>query len=635
MEGILIFSLIFFLISIYLFDRNIIQIASLICNDDILSYLIESKFLEINQNKYLNNLLTNQNINEINLEYIDDFGATIFHYLGARGRIDLLKLLESKLDKLDKKIFLKEDKAGLTCFDRASTNCSNIETIQFLIGKSQIEMDYSNSKIKSMINWAFYNCSIKIVSWLFLNVKSIPKDILNKYSLLHEVKLETDDSTVQSFIEYFLKDSNLLNLKIDRIDINSRNSGGNTLMMELAGGYFRALSINLADFLIKIGTDLKIKNYQNQNIIHIAASAGNLELIEYLKNYKESSGGWTDIDKFGNTALIMAVENGYFNVVKYLVLNNSNSISLEKTNIYGFNALDVALSKGYHDISRFLSGFFLISNIPRLISNLNKFFESFSCKNFLLHPLVIKTSEELKNRIFIVRGKDQGKAAWHYVDVEPWSIDELKSQPHGSNIDVTNFGKILTSGWGDNPSKEAKLDVELIEEQRVYFHKFKNSILKNNIYMIERSGLNDYKDYYGANLMHISAAYGRLDLILWLYFKKFDIKTTDDCGNTALFYAALNHQYDAVVLLKLLGLNKLYFGKCRFLSGHIEKYLIKTNLNFHPNTLVASLLDGIKVANKIIVQTEEVEIVEKVFRDYFEKFSENPHFELIFRSNLR
>jgi ankyrin repeat protein len=153
--------------------------------------------------------------------------------------------------------------------------------------------------------------------------------------------------------------------------------------------------------------------------------------------------------------------------------------------------------------------------------------------------------------------------------------------------------------------------------------------------MIERSGLNDYKDYYGANLMHISAAYGRLDLILWLYFKKFDIKTTDDCGNTALFYAALNHQYDAVVLLKLLGLNKLYFGKCRFLSGHIEKYLIKTNLNFHPNTLVASLLDGIKVANKIIVQTEEVEIVEKVFRDYFEKFSENPHFELIFRSNLR
>jgi ankyrin repeat protein len=633
MEGILIFSLMFFLTSIYLFDRNIIQIASLICNDDILRYLIESKFLEINQNKYLNNLLTNQNINEINLEYIDDFGATILHYLGARGRIDLLKFLESKLNNLDKNFFLKEDKAGLTCFDRASTNGSNIETIQFLIKKSQIEMDYSNPKIKSMINWAFYNCSIKIISWLFLNVKSIPKDILHKYSLLHEVILEADDSTVQSFIEYFLNDTNLLKLKIDRFDINSRNSGGNTLMMELAGGYFRALSINLADFLIKIGTDLKIKNYQNQNIIHIAASAGNLELIEYLKNYKEL-GGWTDIDKFGNTALIMAVENGYFNVVKYLVLNN-NSISLEKTNIYGFNALDVALSKGYHDISRFLSGFFLISNIPRLISNLNKFFDSFSCKNFLLHPLVIKTSEELKNRIFIVRGKDQGKAAWHYVDVEPWSIEVLKSQPHGSNIDVTNFGKILTSGWGDNPSKEAKLDVELIEEQRVYFNKFKNSILKNNIYMIERSGLNDYKDYYGANLMHISAAYGRLDLILWLYLKKIDIKTTDDCGNTALFYAALNHQYDAVVLLKLLGLNKLYFGKCRFLSGHIEKYLIKKNLNFHPNTLVASLLDGIKVANKIIVQNEEVEIVERVFRDYFEKYSENPHFELMFRSNLR
>ena len=578
-------------------------------------------------------MLTNQNINEINLEYIDDFSASILHYIGARGRMDLIELFEVKLNNLEKSIYFIEDKAGLTCFDRATKNCSNLETLKFLIKKSEIEMDYSNSKIRSIILWAFYNCSIKIVEWLLLNVKSIPRDILNKDSLLHEVKLEADDSIVKSFVEYFLNESNLLHLKLDGFDINSRNIGGNTLMMELAGGYYRALSINLADFLIQKGADLKIKNYQDQNIIHIAAAAGNLELLKYLNNTKEIS--WGGVDKIGNTALILAVENGYFNVTKYLVLNKNTSIPFEKTNIYGFNAFDVALSKGFHDIARFLSGSFVISNIPRLISNLSKFFESFSCKNFLLHPLVIKTSEELKNKIFIVRGKDRGKAAWHYVDVEPWSIQSLKTQPHGSNIDVTNFGKILKSGWGDTASKEAKLGVELIEEQRDYFNKFKNSILKNNIYMIERSGLNDFKDYYGANLLHISSAYGRLDLILWLYLNKFDIKATDNCGNTALYYAALNYQYDTIVLLKLLGLNKLYFGQCKFLSGHIENYLINTSLSFHPNILVASLLQGIKAANKFIVKIEDTEKAQRVFSKYFENFNINPHFELMFRSNLR
>ena len=615
--------------------RDLIKIAALICEQNVLEYLIDIKLLGINSNNNLNVMLTNGNIDDIDLAYTDNFGATILHYIAARGRIDVLKRLETKLNQHEKSIYYIKDKSGLTCFDRATRNNCNLETLKYLVYMSEIEMDYSNFKIKSVIIWSFYSCSLDIIKWLLLNVKSIPKDVFKKDFLLHEVNLETDECAVKSFIEFFLNESNLKEFNIDPFDINSRNITGNTLIMELAGGYYRALSIQFTEFFIEKGADIKIRNYQDQNIIHLAAATGNKELIEYLCNHKGLS--LTHSDKVGNTALIKASESGYFEIVKYLVMNKNSSTLISKTNSYGFSALDAALSKGFHNISRYLSDAFFSSNIPRIISTLSQSFDSFSYKNYLLHPLIIKTSEDFKNKIFIIRGRDRGKTAWHYVDVEPWSIEVLKIQPSGVNIDVTDYGVILRSGWGEDATNKDKLEVELIEEQRAYFDKLKNSILKNNVYMIERSGLNDYKDYYGANLLHLSSAYGRLDVILWLYFNKFDINTADDCGNTALYYAALNFQYDAIILLKLLGLNHLYFGECKFLSGHIEKYFktVRKISSLNHYVLIASLLNGVKAFNKCCVNFENLEQVKHVLNVYFQKINDIPHFKLEFGSNIR
>ena len=71
-----------------------------------------------------------------------------------------------------------------------------------------------------------------------------------------------------------------------------------------------------------------------------------------------------------------------------------------------------------------------------------------------------KTKKALEGKVFLIRGKDNGRAAWHYVLVSPEKIKELRHQKSGTNIDVTDFGNIIRSGWGENPSDEIVKEVE-------------------------------------------------------------------------------------------------------------------------------------------------------------------------------
>jgi serine/threonine protein kinase len=64
----------------------------------------------------------------------------------------------------------------------------------------------------------------------------------------------------------------------------------------------------------------------------------------------------------------------------------------------------------------------------------------------------IKNPDKIYYDTFIIRGKDRGREAWHYVAIESESkYEELKRQQAGTNIDVTDFGKIIESGWGKDP----------------------------------------------------------------------------------------------------------------------------------------------------------------------------------------
>ena len=66
------------------------------------------------------------------------------------------------------------------------------------------------------------------------------------------------------------------------------------------------------------------------------------------------------------------------------------------------------------------------------------------------------------DRVFIIRGKDRGCSAWHYILVPGNKINELKDHTAGAKIDITRFGRVIeyndedrhnkqASGWGKYP----------------------------------------------------------------------------------------------------------------------------------------------------------------------------------------
>ena len=67
----------------------------------------------------------------------------------------------------------------------------------------------------------------------------------------------------------------------------------------------------------------------------------------------------------------------------------------------------------------------------------------------------------IADRKFIVRIRDRGRPAWHFVllddDVEKiWDfIDKTQGENRGKfSLNLSNYGQVLKSGWEKDPSPE-------------------------------------------------------------------------------------------------------------------------------------------------------------------------------------
>lgn len=64
--------------------------------------------------------------------------------------------------------------------------------------------------------------------------------------------------------------------------------------------------------------------------------------------------------------------------------------------------------------------------------------------------------------VFLVRGKDGQRDAWHYVLVDKSKKEVFLGASKSGSIDVSKYGEILYSGWGKDPPQEI---VKKIEEE--------------------------------------------------------------------------------------------------------------------------------------------------------------------------
>jgi len=74
-------------------------------------------------------------------------------------------------------------------------------------------------------------------------------------------------------------------------------------------------------------------------------------------------------------------------------------------------------------------------------------------------PEKFTENKNLNNLVYLVRGKDKGKPAWHYVLVEKLKLPMFK-KAIGGTMDVSEYGKIIHSGWGEDPPPELVKKIE-------------------------------------------------------------------------------------------------------------------------------------------------------------------------------
>ncbi|WP_333023546.1 hypothetical protein [Wolbachia endosymbiont of Pentidionis agamae] len=65
-----------------------------------------------------------------------------------------------------------------------------------------------------------------------------------------------------------------------------------------------------------------------------------------------------------------------------------------------------------------------------------------------------ETAKRRPDCVFLVRGKDRGKSAWHYVLVDKDKKELFLAHSRRGSLDVADYGKVMYSGWGEDPPQE-------------------------------------------------------------------------------------------------------------------------------------------------------------------------------------
>ena len=141
----------------------------------------------------------------------------------------------------------------------------------------------------------------------------------------------------------------------------------------------------------------------------------------------------------------------------------------------------------------------------------------------------LQYKENPSKRIYLVRGKNRGKLAWHYVLVEKLLFGLFLKRTQGGSLDVKDFGKVLKSGWGVDPP------VGTIDK-------------------ILEDGGDIFKEIPGETLLHVATRNNNTEIIeLLVDFGSSDVNILDKEGFTPLHIAAIRGNMDAVKKLVELG----------------------------------------------------------------------------------
>ena len=329
-------------------------------------------------------------------------------------------------------------------------------------------------------------------------------DKVNTLSELHQCKRGND---AEKAVELVLNDG---------LDINTPALCNRTPLLWAS----LSSSGEFIETLIELGANVNAQRTDDKVTPLILSASWNNFMAVYLLLDLEADANIARAD--GNSPLHIAVSNGFFHITKLLNKKRSN-VNLQ--NKEGRTPLFLGVKNKQKHL------------IKLLIEN-----EA---------DVTIGYKENSTDRIYLVRGKDRGRAVWQYVLVKKHLLGLFPKRTNGGSLDVADFGAVLCSGWGKDPPEGTidqileKCDFKEIPGVTILHIASKENNEPEIIDLLVKSGANvNAQDAEGFTPLHMATIHGNLKIVKKLVDLHADVNIVTTDGKNAAELAHLNEEME-------------------------------------------------------------------------------------------